>query len=296
MFSEFRAKFQKLKYLSFEGHDRHDWLTLELSDEQLLTELSKSRDADLFLGHFPVSRIREELEKHGVLEKLKSLGYPEVVVEIRTDEVFTHRLYVHTGQRDYDHILIELRLREGIFQPRRQFIPDCPIGPLPMIMVDWLLLQNPRKSFGEDRTPLPQQRFPGLGLLPILIPMVREAAQATGRAGVLDVPEHYHGALFYSRWFHFLNPEMEGRFLAMQRDLADYPLAVISHTIDRGGLINKTRREPELWSPGEQILPLSQTLVEYFNHPRYQQLRDQAFLETSYDLDRQKMNSQRGGD
>jgi len=281
----FRQKLQKLRYLDFEGHDRHDWLTAGLSDDELIAELRKAPRDDLFLGRYSVTEIEARLESHGVTGKLKAQGYPEPLVEVRTDEVHTHRLYVYSGIRDYEHILIELRLREGVFAPNRQFLPGVNLGPLPMILVDWLMLQNPRRAFEPGRPQLPKQRHPGLGLLADLIPMVIEVVGESGRGGVLDVPEHYHGALFYSPWFRFFDPEMEGKFLAMRRDLSGHPLHLISRAVAADCLENIAAGRREDWKPGEQILPICRELKAYFGHPGYTEIRDQALADNRYRLD-----------
>lgn len=288
MLSEFRHKLQKLRHLEFESHDRHDWLNLGLSDEEILGQLKKLCGPELFLGRYTVDEIRAAFEERGIFKRLAELGFGRVEVEVNTDQVYTHRLYVHTGVRDYDHILIELRLREGVFKPRQQFVPDFDLESLPMIMVDYLLLQNPKKSFQPDRPPLPQQTHPGLGLLKDMIPLVNEVVKESGRAGVLDVPEHYHGALFYARWFRFFNPEMEGRFRALRRDLGAHPVHLASRCIYENSLVNETEKKYEDWSPGEQILPIAERLAAYFNSSGYREIRDRAERENRYRLDLDK--------
>jgi hypothetical protein len=286
--AELRRKLQKLRYLDFQGHDRHDWLSLDLSDDELLDELRRAPKTELYLGRYTEADVMEILVRHGIIRKLNQLGFRDVQVEVRTDEVLTHRLYVYYDKKDYDHILIELRLREGVFRPREQFIPELLLGPMPMIMVDWLMLQNPRREFDPERPALPEQRYPGLGLLNTLIPIIEEAARETGRSGILDTPEHFHGALFYSRFYRFFNPEMEGRFLAMQRDLAGPPLHTVSQCIYHDCLKNTATGQYEKWAPGEQILPVSQELKRYFHHPKYMDIRDAAYQNNSYDLDLDK--------
>jgi hypothetical protein len=285
MFKEFRHKMQQLTYLEFQGHDRHDWLTLDLSDDELLSELSKLPGLDLFLGRYTMEEIEERLRQRGILDKLATAGYPDVKVEVNTDLVYNHRLYVHTGVRDYDHILIELRLREGMFEPKTQFIPEVRVGALSMIMVDYLLLQNPKAGFHPGRPALPQQNYPGLGILKDMIPMVIEVVRESGRAGVLDVPEHYHGALFYSKWFKFINPAMDGKFRAMRRDLGSHPLNVVSVCVFNECLKNLATGECEKWAPGEQVLPISDLMLDYYGHPRYNEMSERAFTENRYDLD-----------
>jgi len=285
MVTGFRQKLSRLAYFDFQAHDRHREIVPGLSDEELRVELEKAPSNELYLGRYTVDEIKERLARSGIMDKLAKEGFENLEVEIHTDQVYNHRLYVYEGKRDYDHTLIELRLREGIFEPRQQFLESFRLGPLSMILVEWLMLQNPKKEFDHERPALPEQRYPGLGVLQDLIPLVMEVVRKTGRAGVLDVPEHYHGALFYSRWFRFFNPAMEGKFLAMQRDLVSFPLHLATRCIDKGCLINVETGEAEKWVPGEQILPLSNSFKEYFNHTEYMELRDKAFLENRYDLD-----------
>jgi hypothetical protein len=289
MLNQFQQKLQRLTYLEFEGHDRYEGIGLGLSEAELLAELEKAPANDLFLGRYTAEDIREALGRAGVLEALAEKGYPRVEIEINTREVYNHRLYVHTGVRDYEHILIELRLREGMFRPREQFIPECELGPLPMILVDWLMLQDPKREFTETRPALPEQRHPGLGILHKFIPLVMEVVRESGRKGVLDVPEHFHGALFYSRWFKFFNPEMEGRFLAMKRDLGRLPLHQVSEAFFHNCILDPSTGAVQKWSPGEQILPLGEELLRYYSHPRYAELRDRAWAENHYILDADKM-------
>jgi hypothetical protein len=284
----FHEKLQKLKYMDFHAHDRHQWLTVDISEDDILGELERLPGAERYLGKYSRDDVMDLLERRGIMRKLSEMGFEDVGVEIRTDEVHTHRLYVYSGEKDYDHILIELRLREGFFSPRENFIPGFEIGRQRMIMVDWLMLQNPIRKFTADRPALPRQDHPGLGLLNDLIPVIIEAAKETGRAGILDTPEHYHGALFYSRWFHFINPEVEGRFLAMRRDLAGHPLHTASRAVDLGCLKNLCTGRYEKWVPGEQVLPVSELMVEYFQHEKYKEIKDKARLENSYRLDMEK--------
>jgi len=281
----FREKLQKLTYMDFEGHDRYDAITLDLSDEELLSELGRAPTGDLYLGKYSIEEIEEMFRRYGIMDKLAKMDFSDIKIEIKTSDVYSHRLYVYTQVKDYDHMLVELRLREGWFAPKEHFVPKIELGSMRMILVDWLMLQNPRRNFDDKRPALPEQRYPGLGILQDLIPMVMEVVKETGRKGVLDVPEHYHGALFYSRWFRFYSPEIEGRFLAMQRDLSAHPLHLATHCIDKGALMNKSTGEYESWRPGEQILPLSDELDHYFNHKAYMEIRDKYFLESNYELD-----------
>ena len=45
----------------------------------------------------------------------------------------------------------------------------------------------------------------------LAFPLLEDLVKELSVDGVLDVPDHFHTALFYSRDFHFLEPEIEGR-------------------------------------------------------------------------------------
>ena len=207
----------------------------------------------------------------------------EEIVSVRRAELAT--VHGRWTARVRGRVISVVRLREGVFAPKEQFLPGVELGPLSMILVDWLMLQNPKREFDPTRPQLPKQRHPGLGLLADLIPMVIEVVEESGRGGVLDVPEHYHGALFYSPWFRFFNPTMEGKFRAIRRDLAGQPLHLISRAIERDCLFNESAGDYEPWKPGEQILPICRELKDYFQRPGYLEVRDRAEAGNRYRLD-----------
>jgi len=71
----------------------------------------------------------------------------------------------------------------------------------------------------------------------------------------------------------------------MRRDLLGYPLHMASHGFGLNSVINKKTGRVEKWIPSEQILPLSDRLLEYFDHPGYQEIRDRAIEDNAYEID-----------
>jgi len=102
-----------------------------------------------------------------------------------------------------------------------------------MLVIHWLVLSSPDGTFSVDRPRLPGQEKPGLGLLNPTLALLKSLARELSVDGVLDVPDHFHTALFYSRAFLYLDPEAEGRFLAIARDLSGIPLAQASDASGR---------------------------------------------------------------
>jgi len=297
MLERLRRKAQKLEWFEFLGHDRVPELTLEISPEQLQLELAKI-PAPLFLGRYSNDEIRSKLERNQTLPALRQLGFDPLILEVQTDGLIEHRIIIHTGDTTYNKILLELRLREGVFKIRDTITKIHPkltnllrLETVPMLWIDWLLLQNPFKEINPQKPLLPDQKYPGLGLLNLVVPLIGEFALETRKQAVLDIPEHFHGALFYTKWMRFFNPEMEGRMRAILRDLAQYPLSLISWAIRVGGLLNTARRGYEDWKPGEQIYPLSAELNAYFNSGIYAELNQRAFQDNHYQLDLERVKS-----
>jgi hypothetical protein len=113
-----------------------------------------------------------------------------------------------------------------------------------MLVMLWLVLSDPDKDFSVDRPRLPGQQRPGLGLLDEVFYLLRTFARDLSVDGMLDVPEHFHTALFYSRSFRYLDPVVEGRFQAIARDLAGVPLALASDAIRKECLVDRATLAP----------------------------------------------------
>jgi hypothetical protein len=295
MLERLRRKAQKLVWLEFQNLERAPNLSLELSPEELELELVKV-PTPLFLGRYGKEDIRAKLERNQVLPALRTYGFDPLILEVESDGLIEHRIFVHTGERNYDRIVMELRLREGVFKVRDTI---AHIGPelldlvksetIPMLWIDWLLLQNPSKKFNPVKPRLPEQKYPGLGILYLVVPLMAEFARETMKQAVLDIPEHFHGAFFYSKWMNFFNPEMQGKTRAILRDLAAYSLAAISWGVLLDSLFNISTGRFEIWKPGEQIFPISEALEKYFVSDTYRKISEQAFEQNRYRLDFSRM-------
>jgi hypothetical protein len=157
-----------------------------------------------------------------------------------------------------------------------------------MLIIHWLCLSDPDRPFSAKRPRLPGQDRPGLGLLPQSIALLRDLGRELSIDGVLDVPDHFHTAQIFARAFRFLEPEREGRFQAIVRDLKGVPLALASEAIELGCMIDADTGEPLPWEPAEQVLPIRGPLRKYLLSPEHRHLRDQAFsaLHAGIDWDR----------
>jgi len=114
---------------------------------------------------------------------------------------------------------------------------------------------------------------------------------------VLDVPDHFHTALFYSPVFRYLDPAAEGRFLAIARDLAGVPLALATDAIREGCLVDRSTGNPMEWPAGEQVMAVRGPLRRFLRSPSYREARERALaafhVVVNWDLYREKIATRR---
>lgn len=222
-----------------------------------LAELRAPAAPRLFLGRFEPAALRRELEDTGLLRALANRGYPDVVLltEYQGGE---HRLRIDSASGGPS--LVDLRLAEGAALGEDPILRDHGLEVLSFLSIHWLSLQDPSREFTPERPKLPGQRYPGLGLARPIIERILLWATQWGKDGVLNLPEYYHNAVFYSPIFKFLSPVRQGRFEALRRDLKALPVAVASTAVDRGQVLEEPWGAPFRWEAGEMVTPLTGAL------------------------------------
>jgi len=165
----------------------------------------------------------------------------------------------------------EIVLKEGRSLPATQFVPEIKLPSLSLLSIEWILMQHIRGHFTADHRRLPGQDYPGLGVGKLVVAQLQWVAQIMHKDGLMNVPEYFHNATFYAKWFHFLDPRVEGAMEAVAGQLgaAGYDISEISFAVYFECLIDRHTGAVFEWRPHEQVLPLSPMLQEYFAHPAY---------------------------
>jgi len=271
---------------------------ISISDDAMPWEQDRETlsDTTLFLGRFTESDLRDLMERVGLMDLIRSKGYTDLIFTL-TRQDFTSRLYVNYERVGRETRLIELILREGVFRPKKTFIErfDFQDG-LSMILVEWLALQDPKGSFTPERPRLPGQSHPGLGGLRNMQEMLYSFGKKCRKDAIVDVPQHYHAAVIYSRlytdiyarMYSFFSPVDAGLFKALTRDLDGGPLAQISQAVALGCLKNTVTGLHETWRPSEQIYPVTKRLHAYFESPEYQAIVNRTAEKVKYTIDWEK--------
>lgn len=252
--------------------------------------------SSLFMGRYDEQALMEMLERVGMMGILHKRGYRNLVVNIVRQDDYTSRFYVNFDAQEKETRLIELIVREGVFRPRETFIPAYDFsGGLPMLLIEWVALQDPQARFEPDKPRLPGQQYPGLGGLKNMQAFLYELGKATGKAAIVDVPEYFHSAAIYARlyteiydrMYAFFSPVDAGVMQTILRDIAGtgHTLAEISFAIAFDCLLDARSRSRVKWRPSEQIYPISRKLHRYVEDDRYKQIVLKTMDETSFSMD-----------
>ncbi len=246
------------------------------TETEVLFELEGRNPENRLFGRYTPADVMARLERAGILAGLRDRGFPGPALVLSCAEPADQRVQLFAGRATPDRLLLEARLHLGLFHPLRALGPIGPDTALRMLIISWLVLSDPDRGFTADRPRLPGQERPGLGLLAPCLLLLRDFARELLLDGVVDVPDHYHTALFYSRRMHFLDPEVEGRLLALSRDLRGVPLALASEAIKEGCLVDPGTGATIPWQPAEQAMAVRGPLRAWFHSREYKTARDRA--------------------
>ena len=248
-------------------------------ESELLFDLTGENPENRLFGRYGPGELRERLGAAGVLAGLSERGYPDPVLRLSCADPSDQRICLYAGEEIRDRLLLEARLQLAPFHPRRPIGPFTEGSSFRMLVIHWLVLSSPDGTFTVDRPRLPGQEKPGLGLLNQTFTLLKAFSRELSVDGVLDVPDHFHTALFYSRAFRYLDPEAEGRFLAIARDLSGVPLTLASDAIREGCLVDRTTGAPIPWPVAEQVIALRGPLRRFLRSPSYREARNRALAD-----------------
>jgi hypothetical protein len=262
-------------------------------DSELLFDLTGENPENRLFGRYGPVELRDLVVATGLLAGLSERGYPDPVLRLSCADPSDQRICLYAGEETRERLLLEARLQLAPFHPRRPIGPFTEASSFRMLVIHWLVLSSPDGTFTVDRPRLPGQEKPGLGLLNPTFALLKALARELSVDGVLDVPDHFHTALFYSRAFRYLDPEVEGRFLAIARDLSGVPLALSSDAIREGCLVDRTTGASTPWPTAEQVLAMRGRLSRFLRSAPYREARNRALADhrfvVNWDLYRENL-------
>ena len=255
-----------------------------LSEAELFSQLPQAIGPSLFLDRFTFDELHARLESSGFLSAMVEKGVCDPRIEILRVEPDEHRLIVFDTSGPEPLKMIELRLTL-----MRMQIPDGVSSSslkslFEMLAIDWAMLQNPRAAFSPERPQLPGQEHPGLGLGRKCHEFLIQLGVELRRDGLVNHPQYIHNAIIYRDEYYFIDPQRQGELLAMVRDLARFPIAVISHAVGEGKLVDVHRQIQIEWNPEVMVCPIHKRLSGYFESREYRETVQRTLSSQSYDL------------
>lgn len=265
-------------------------ITLVPSDTRHFMDSGSS----LLLGYYSIDGLVDVFQRYGLFRSFARRGYPDACVVFGTTDRQMERLRVFPTCKKEGEPLVDLVFRRELVIPP-EILPDgrlpeaFPEDLGPFLYIEWLCLQDPERTYRDLEIPLPGQKYPGLGLGWKVMIILKLLACRIGAAGVYNMPEYYHTARLYHRYFHYIDPMLEGRLLALDRDT--FP----SHLVDTSwaflnGLVME-HDAPCQWIGGPQILPIHPALIQYFQTDTYVSATHAHMNRMQFRLDRDRMQS-----
>ena len=280
---KFRKIFRRLSPLDLQKmSSEHN----ALIDDDIFQDLEELKKTDLYLNFYSREGMSKALEEYGFFDILRRKGFEDFKLALDLDDPYRHLLRVYFGGReDPDHLLIELILREGNLRSPLPSEGGEPDGSHPVLIIEWICLQNPRAAFTPDRPPLPGQEHPGLGIGHEALEFMVLTGKRLKKDGIMNHPQFYHNARFYHEKFKFYNPVREGRLISMIRDTGDYNLADAAWAVYHECLLDRRTGREVAWEGGDQVYPLSRELKAYFRSRRYKDRVWETVANTRYEID-----------
>ncbi len=232
----------------------------DLTEEDLVGILPGIPRQTRFLGYFSKVGVELLLERFGIFQQLRARGFRTPTVQLELDHPLgqTMRIWGDAGRRE---LLVEVRLSRST-----RLLPDREV-----LVVEWLLLQNPRDAFGPGREPLPGQVHPGLGMLRELFGWLVVVAETLGLDGLFFRPSHYHIAVQSHRFASFVDSSHEALFRALTELLGGYDLAYASRLVASGKVVRSDTGEVVVWDAFPMVLPVSERLKAWLEEARTHQ-------------------------
>jgi acetoin utilization deacetylase AcuC-like enzyme len=222
-----------------------------LSEEDLGAVGSGGAESTLVLEAMTPHAVELSLERFGLFEQIRALGFDDLSLHVEPTPPLGHLLRLVSDERESGpELLMEQRLSRN-----RSAIADTEL-----LYAEWLLLQNPRKTFSERRHPLPGQDHPGLGLLRETVAWWIVLCEELRLDGVLFVPGHYYMAALGRRYLRFRSARDAAVFEALGRAVEGLELSEASRAIDAGRVVDERTGEPVRWHTPHMVLPVSESL------------------------------------
>ncbi len=252
---------------------------LVLTEEYIMGELEGSPKASRVLGYYSVHGVELAFERYGFLAALRGMGFRDLRFEVDPSDASRQGVSIY-GSRDLEnyHLLVQLLVnRRPVLLPDLQDpdFEDAAARQFEALSIEWLLLQDPTADFAANRLRLPGQDHPGLGMMRELMEMLFQACLRLQLDGMVMHPSAFHIAAVGASQCTFVDPKIEGEFLAMRETLSGFDIARVSSLLEDGKL-HRDDGSRLVWQPEDFVAPVSDRARKYFDSASYAEARAAA--------------------
>ncbi len=262
-------------------------------EENLFSRDISKRGSDYFLGFYSETGIKVALDKYGILKALKEKGFTNVIFKIDTIDPYIHRFILYDKKVDLKHQIVDVVLRKDVLELNFPFECESNGKKYEMLVIEWMLMQNPYKKFSRERPQLPGQKFPGLGLSRQSVEILALIAWRLKLAGVINIPEYLHNAIIYSKVFSYINPDIQAVLEAVKRDLKEFSLSTIAWAYEYRVIKSIDTNKALEWQPERQILPIDSTLKKALFSRNYKKYITDKSKEYKFYIDMKEYEQKR---
>lgn len=246
-----------------------DWNSPLVDESEIFGSLGDRRGTVLFLGRYTANEVSAALAKMGFYKEARKRGLWPIVLDLDSSAYPPlQRLQIFHRENRPDRLIVDLKIREGVFDPNGKTLAPAPLRPFSTLVFEWLTLQNPEASFSGRHGSLPGQLYPGLGMSKRIMDIFIYLGRTAGKEGLQAFPAYYHNAVLFSRYFKFANPAKEAEVQAIRRTFSHVPIRQMAWIVHRNCL-KRLDGSPYEWKAEEQIFPLVRDVREHFESRAY---------------------------
>lgn len=214
-------------------------------------------DADLFaeddgnfVNTYTAAGLAHALHEYGVTEALAERGLAKHRLLISREDPFRHRLQMVLD--DVGETIMDLRLH----------LIDVDVAGVraSVVVVDWLMMQNPLATFTAIRPRLPGQKYPGTKMGAHVHQLLLLLCRRLGRDGLQNTPEHFHLARLYRRAGYVADVEDHVvEAVCAAGDAAGIGFASLAWAVERG-CVKDDEGHAFAWKPAPLYCPVTRKL------------------------------------
>ncbi len=231
-----------------------------------------------------MNQVAAALKKRNFFKDAKKRKLWPLEFDLDSTEYPLQRFRIFHEKKKSENMIVDLKIKEGVFRLKKELTLNFPVSEYNFLFLEWLTLQNPLLNFSGEKSPLPGQKRPGLGLGKKVLDIFIHLARITNKDGLIAFPAYFHNALLFSRYLYFVNPVKAGEVQAIRETFPDVPFKQLAWIVHFDCMRDDEGKKYE-WKAEEEVYPLNKDLKRYFESKEYRRIVQESKEHLSYQID-----------